>query len=68
VSFGECLRLARTDAYLSVAELARRAGVDRSAIGLYERDRRSPRLDAVVKLARALRLTPAQLVENYRPL
>jgi transcriptional regulator with XRE-family HTH domain len=43
----------RTNAHLSQAELARRAGMSRSVINAYERGTRQPRADALARIADA---------------
>jgi len=50
---GDLLREARRRAGLSQAELARRAGTHRSAIGRWERGEARPSLEALVELIRA---------------
>jgi tetratricopeptide (TPR) repeat protein/transcriptional regulator with XRE-family HTH domain len=59
--FGGLLRRHRLEANLTQQALAMRAQVSVQAIGMLERGtRRSPRHDTVVRLSRALGLTPAQ--------
>jgi transcriptional regulator with XRE-family HTH domain len=62
--FGENLRAARTGAGLSQEALAYEAVVDRAAISVYERGRREPNLRTILKLARALGLSPAALLDG----
>lgn len=62
--FGENLRVARTGAGLSQEALAYEAVVDRAAISVYERGRREPNLRTVLKLARALGLSPMALLDG----
>jgi transcriptional regulator with XRE-family HTH domain len=62
--FGANLRLARKAAGLSQEMLAYEAEVDRAAISVYERGRREPNLRTVLKLARALQLSPITLLEG----
>jgi transcriptional regulator with XRE-family HTH domain len=64
--FGENLRAARTGAGLSQEALAYEAVVDRAAISVYERGRREPNLRTVLKLARALGLSPVDLLDGVR--
>jgi transcriptional regulator with XRE-family HTH domain len=64
VRFGANLRAARTAAGLSQEVLAYEAVVDRAAISVYERGRREPNLRTVLKLARALGLSPVALLEG----
>ena len=47
------LRLARSQAGISQAELARRAGVPASMVSAYERDRRQPTLATLMRLVNA---------------
>ncbi len=62
--FGENLRAARTGAGLSQEALAYEAVVDRAAISVYERGRREPNLRTILKLARALGLSPVALLDG----
>ena len=60
--FGENLRRARKRAGLSQEELAVRASLHRTEIGLVERGERSVRLDTAIKLAGAAGVPLAELV------
>jgi transcriptional regulator with XRE-family HTH domain len=62
--FGANLRTARKRAGLSQEALAYEADVDRAAISVYERGRREPNLRTMLKLARALRLSPVALLDG----
>jgi len=62
--FGENLRASRTGAGLSQEALAYEAVVDRAAISVYERGRREPNLRTILKLARALGLSPVALLDG----
>lgn len=64
--FGENLRSARRQAGLSQEALAYEARVDRAAISVFERGHREPNLRTLLKLARALELTPAELLQDLR--
>jgi transcriptional regulator with XRE-family HTH domain len=64
--FGVNLRSARTGAGLSQEALAYEAEVDRAAISVYERGGREPNLRTVLKLARALHLSPVVLLDGVR--
>jgi transcriptional regulator with XRE-family HTH domain len=64
VAFGQNLRESRRDGKVSQEDLARRSGVDRTAISTYERGRREPNLRTIVKLARALGVAPADLLRG----
>jgi transcriptional regulator with XRE-family HTH domain len=65
-TFGENLRDARNRAGLSQQALALSSGMDRAAIGIYENGGRQPRLDTILKLARALEDPPATLLRDLR--
>jgi transcriptional regulator with XRE-family HTH domain len=62
--FGVNLRSARKGAGLSQEALAYDADVDRAAISVYERGAREPNLRTVLKLARALQLSPMALLDG----
>lgn len=62
--FGENLLRCRKDAGFSQEELGIRASLHRTEIGLLERGARMPRIDTVIKLATALELEPARLLED----
>jgi transcriptional regulator with XRE-family HTH domain len=62
--FGVHLRAARKGAGLSQEALAYDAEVDRAAISVYERGGREPNLRTVLKLARALQLSPVALLDG----
>jgi transcriptional regulator with XRE-family HTH domain len=62
--FGANLRAARKEAGLSQETLAYEAEVDRAAISVYERGGREPNLRTVLKLARALHLSPVALLDG----
>jgi ribosome-binding protein aMBF1 (putative translation factor) len=64
MAFGENLRHARHAADVSQEDLSQDSGVDRTAISTYERGRREPNLRTIVKLARALGVTPADLLRG----
>jgi transcriptional regulator with XRE-family HTH domain len=64
--FGANLRAARNAAGFSQEALAYEADVDRAAISVYERGRREPNLRTILKLARALRLSPADALEGVQ--
>ena len=49
---------------LSQEKLAEMAGLHRNYVGILERGRQSPSLDAMCKLARALKVRPAELLAN----
>lgn len=62
--FGANLRAVRKSAGLSQETLAHEAEVDRAAISVYERGGREPNLRTILKLARALRLSPVALLDG----
>ncbi|WP_207002634.1 helix-turn-helix domain-containing protein [Trinickia mobilis] len=61
-SFGKILRKLRKDRQLSQEALSYEAGLDRSYISLLELGRRSPTLDSLVALSRALGVTLTEIV------
>jgi transcriptional regulator with XRE-family HTH domain len=63
-TFGQNLRETRRRAGVSQDDLARVSGVDRTAISTYERGRREPNLRTIVRLARALRVRPGELLRQ----
>jgi transcriptional regulator with XRE-family HTH domain len=64
--FAENLRRARTQRGLSQEELSEASGLHRTEISLLERAGREPRLRTIVRLAYALKLRPAELLEHIR--
>lgn len=62
-SFGKRLQIIRTDMNLSQEKLAEIAGFDRTYISLLERGIRNPSLVNIFKLAKALNMTPDQLLK-----
>jgi transcriptional regulator with XRE-family HTH domain len=62
--FATNLRQARGRLGLSQEALGERCGLHRTEISLLERAGRDPRLSTIVKLARALDLTPSALLKN----
>ena len=66
MSFGAFLRAQRRTCGVSQNELAKRSGMHRTSISLLERgERHDPSLDTLVKLARALDVTPSDFVDDY---
>lgn len=63
-AFGRKLNRCRKRAGLSQEELAVRASLHRTEIGLLERGERLPRIDTVIKLAGGLSIPPAELIEG----
>ena len=64
--FGANLRAARKRAGFSQEMLAYEAVVDRAAISVYERGGREPNLRTILKLARALELSPTVLLDGVQ--
>jgi transcriptional regulator with XRE-family HTH domain len=64
--FGGNLLRARQGLGLSQQVLGARADVDAAAISLYERGQREPNLRTILKLARTLQMSPAQLLRGVR--
>lgn len=62
--FGEMVRLYRGRVGCSQEELAGRAGIHRTYIGGIERGERNPTLTMIYRLARALDVSPSQLLED----
>lgn len=62
--FGENLKRCRQRADLSQEELAVRASLHRTQIGLLERGSRLPRIDTLVKLAGALGIPAGELLDG----
>lgn len=58
------LRELRLKQGLSQAELARQAGVEQTRISALERERRTPHLATLERLAAALRCAPVDLLED----
>ncbi len=63
VHIGQRLKRQRTLKALTQAELAERAGVATATVARIERDEIEPRMTTLRKLAQALEVDPAELVE-----
>lgn len=63
--FGERLRELRTERALTQEQLAELAGVDRNYIGQIERGERNVALVNMVRIARALKVQPADLLTSF---
>lgn len=63
-AFGRNLNRCRKRTGLSQEELAVRASLHRTEIGLLERGERLPRIDTAIKLAGALGVPPAELIDG----
>ncbi len=62
--FARNLRVERKTQSLSQERLAYRAKIHRTEISMLERGLRDPRLSTIVRLARALGIAPAALLED----
>jgi len=62
--FAKNLRDARRRLGLSQEALGAAAGIHRTEVGLLERGERDPRLRTITKLARALGIAPAALLDG----
>lgn len=61
---GTHIREARRDARLTQEQLAEASGVDRQAINRIEQGHASPRLDSLIRIAAALDVSLANLVQD----
>jgi transcriptional regulator with XRE-family HTH domain len=66
LQFGHNLRRCRRRASFSQEELAARASVHRTAVGMLEEGDRLARVDTMVKLAGALSVSPLELLEGIQ--
>lgn len=64
--FAQNLRRQRARAGLSQEALGFLCDLHRTEVSLLERARREPRLGTIVKLARALNIRPAELLDGIR--
>ena len=62
--FGPVLRAARAARGLTQEELANASGLHRTEISLLERGKRTPLLETLVAISRALGMTPAELLHD----
>lgn len=62
--FGENMRAARTRAGMTQTDLAAVDGLDRAAISLTEKGKRSPDMRTLLRIAQGVKATPAQLVQG----
>jgi transcriptional regulator with XRE-family HTH domain len=58
---GNNVRAVRRSRFMTQAQLAQEAGIDRDTLGRIERDEVEPRLSTIVKLAGALGVNPREL-------
>jgi DNA-binding XRE family transcriptional regulator len=65
-AFARVLRQARAESGMTQEELAHRANVDRTFIGLLETAKRQPSLSVIFALARALGMAPELLIARSR--
>ena len=64
--FAQNLRSARLERGLSQEDLGYAAGLHRTEVSLLERGGRDPRLHTIVRLARALKMQPGDLLAEIR--
>ncbi len=62
--FGEELKKARKASGLTQEELAARAGLHNTYISLLERNRKSPTLDSLFRICKALGISASSLIEQ----
>jgi len=62
--FGETVRYLRLTLSMSQEQLAERAALHRTYIGGIERGERNVSLENIVRIARALKVKPSQLLER----
>lgn len=64
IKFGNNVRSRRTELRLSQEELANRAGVHRTYIGMIERAEKNITLENIQKIAKALSMNISDLLKN----
>jgi len=64
--FGLALQQLRKEKNLSQEELGFESGYHRTYISLLERGKKSPSLKTIFKLAKALGVTPSDIIENIQ--
>jgi transcriptional regulator with XRE-family HTH domain len=64
--FARNMRVARAQHGLSQEALAHAAGIHRTEVSLLERGMREPRLGTIVRVARAMKLAPTELLAGIR--
>jgi transcriptional regulator with XRE-family HTH domain len=62
--FGQVLREMRENHHLSQEKLAEYCDLDRTYISLLERGLRQPTITTIFKLAKALNISPSELIEK----
>lgn len=65
IVFGQQLRRIRELTGISQEELAHRAGLDRTYVSSCERGRRNISLQAIIQIADALGVAPAELLKGF---
>lgn len=63
-SFARTVRARRHELGISQSQLAESSGLHHTYISLLERSKRDPRFDTIIKLARGLDMTPAELLDR----
>jgi transcriptional regulator with XRE-family HTH domain len=66
-AFGENMRAARRQAGMTQTDLAAVDGLDRAAISLTEKGKRSPDMRTLLRICQGLDVTPAELVRGLGP-
>lgn len=61
---GKEIRAARTRAALTQEELAFKAGIHRTYISLLERNKRSPTVDVLIRICRALGVSASRMISR----
>lgn len=64
--FGEVIRRFRKERELSQEALAERAGIAADYLGFIERGENVPTLPVILKIARALKVRPAELFRDFK--
>lgn len=64
IAFGLTLRHYRKKTKLSQEKLAQESGLDRSYISLLERGLRQPSLSSILKLSKALKVSPTAIISK----
>jgi len=64
IAFGLTLRHYRKKIKLSQEKLAQESGLDRSYISLLERGLRQPSLSSILKLSKALKVSPTAIISK----
>lgn len=64
--FGKKVRELRKARGFSQLELSEKVGIDRSYMGFLERGERNPSLEVITKIAKALDVTPSELLRKTK--